>query len=496
MSLLAIDVGSQSIRAILFDVQGRELIKSQQRFRAFHSPQPGWAEEEPEYFWQTLTQVVRELAKQIDGNELRGLALTCQRSSVVCLDRNGKPLRPAILWMDQRRSEPDSGMGFWSPLFSLIGQKSTLNYLRAEAEANWIRQHQPDVWQRIDKYLFLSGYLNWKLTGHFCDSVASQVGYIPFNYRQQRWASSWDWKWRAVPVQRTWLPELVPSAGQLGGLSAEAAEQLGLPKDLPVFASAADKACEVLGSGVVNPDTASLSFGTTATVNVIEDRYQEAVRFLPPYPAAQTGRFNMEVMVYRGFWMVQWFIEQFGLDLSQLEALLHQSEPGADGLMLQPYWSPGLKFPGPEARGAVIGFAEHHDKADLYRAVIEGLAFGLKHGLERIEQKTGQPIQRLLVSGGGSQSDGAMQITADVFGLPTGRIHTHETSALGAAIHVAVGSSLYPDYQSAVQKMVHEGDWFTPNFQHHKKYQYLFQQVYLKMYRQLKPLYKTLYRMD
>jgi sugar (pentulose or hexulose) kinase len=175
-----------------------------------------------------------------------------------------------------------------------------------------------------------------------------------------------------------------------------------------------------------------------------------------------------------------------------LDDLIREVPPGSDGLVLQPYWSPGLKVPGPEAKGAVIGFSDVHTRAHLYRAILEGLAYGLREGKERIEARTGQPITELRVSGGGSQSDIAMQISADLFGLPAIRPHVYETSGLGAAINVAVGLGLHNTFPDAVRAMTRPGTVFDPNPATHRLYDALYRQVYLHLYDRLKKSYRDI----
>ncbi|HSB36769.1 MAG TPA: FGGY-family carbohydrate kinase, partial [Thermoanaerobaculia bacterium] len=159
------------------------------------------------------------------------------------------------------------------------------------------------------------------------------------------------------------------------------------------------------------------------------------------------------------------------------------------GLVLQPYWSPGVKVPGREAKGAVIGFGDVHTRAHLYRAILEGLAYALRDGKERCERRSGVPVTELRVAGGGSQSEAALQITADVFGLPVGRPHVYEASGLGAAVDAAVGLGLHPDFGSAVTSMTRVGRVFTPDPGTSALYGELYSRVYRRMYARLKPLY-------
>jgi len=210
------------------------------------------------------------------------------------------------------------------------------------------------------------------------------------------------------------------------------------------------------------------------------------------------------VQVYRGYWMVNWFKQEFGLREQRLaeergidpealfDELVNQVPPGAMGLMLQPYWSPGLRMPGPEAKGAIIGFGDVHTRAHIYRAILEGLAYALREGKERTEQRSGIPMTELRVSGGGSQSDAALQLTADIFGLPTARPHLYETSGLGAAIDAAVGLGLYPSFDAAVAEMTRVGRVFEPNPTTRGLYDELYHRVYQQMYRRLRPLYEEI----
>jgi sugar (pentulose or hexulose) kinase len=158
-------------------------------------------------------------------------------------------------------------------------------------------------------------------------------------------------------------------------------------------------------------------------------------------------------------------------------------------LILQPYWSPGLKVPGPEAKGAIIGFGDVHTRAYFYRSILEGLAYSLREGLERTEKRSHIPITSIRVAGGGSQSRGAMQITADIFGLPVSKPHVYEASGLGAAIDVAVGLNMHPSFEKAIEEMTRIGETFLPNQETHKLYSNLYDRVYRKMYKQLKPFY-------
>ncbi len=505
--IYTIDNGTQSVRALLFDTRGNLVGKGKQEIEPYFSARPGWAEQHPDYYWEAIKKASDQLWSgiDIDPSLVRGVAVTTQRGTVINLDANGKPLRPAIIWLDQRHADVTEPMGgLWGLLFKVARVEDVIKRFREKSQAIWIRQNQPEIWRQTHKFLLLSGYLSYRLTGNYIDSIGSQVGYIPFDYKRLRWASPSDWRWKMLAMTPAMLPELVQPGESMGTITAEASRQTGVPEGTPVIASASDKACEILGSGGTAPDIGCMSYGTTATINTTNTRYVEPIPYMPAYPSAIPGYYCSEVMIYRGFWMVNWFKREFGLREEQIavergippeqlfDELVHQVPAGSMGLMLQPYWSPGAREPGPEAKGAIIGFGDVHTRAHVYRAILEGLAYALREGKERIEKRSGRKITRLRVAGGGSQSDAALQLTADIFGIPAQRPHTYETSGLGAAINVAVGLGIYPDFATAAANMTRVGDVFEPDPEISRRYDRLYREVYLRMYKQLQPLYRSI----
>ena len=507
--ILAIDFGTQSVRAVLFDAGGATVARRQVAIRPYDAPRPGWAEHEPAYRWGALVEACRGLWREpgADAARVAAVALATQRNTVLCLDGDGAPLRPAIVWLDQRRTPELAPLApHWRLALAATGMRHTIARLRAQAKSNWLRRNEPELWAATAHYVFLSGWLTHRLTGRIADSVGAQVGHVPFDYRRQRWAGARDWRWQALGLDRARMPALVPVGERIGAITTDACAATGIPAGVPLVAAASDKACEMLGAGALSPHVAALSYGTSATVNVTHRAWVEPFPFLPAYPAALPGAYAAEVQVARGFWMVRWFRDEFGhpereraraLGVepeSLFDDLARDVPPGAMGLLLQPSWSPGVRVPGPEAKGAVIGFGDVHTRAHLYRAILEGLAYGLREGLERLERRGGTPVSELRVAGGGSRSDVAMQLTADVFARPAERARCADAAALGAAIVAAAGTGLHADVAAAARAMVRPGERFLPDPDASRTYDRLYRDVYLALYGRLRPLYDRIRR--
>ncbi len=503
--LLSIDCGTQSIRALVFNASGNMLAGSQKEYAPYESPEPGLAEQDPEVFWQGLIQVCRTIRKDYPKLMARvaGVGVAAQRDTMINVDEKGEPLRPAIVWMDQRRAQPEfAATGILGGAVALTGLKKRLMDAQAQAKCNWLRQKQPAIWQVTHKYLQVSGFLNFRLTGLFNDSIASQIGHVPFDYKKQTWAGNLSLTRRLFPIEPSKLPMLAEPGKILGNVTPEAAALTGIPAGLPVIACGSDKGCETLGNGVTDPSMVSLSFGTMATVQTTTPKYFEAISLMPPYPAPMPGHFNPEVEIYRGFWMISWFKNQFAhkeveeakaagtVPEKLLDQCLDRTPPGAMGLVVQPYWGPGLERPG--AKGAMIGFGDVHTRDHVYRAVIEGLGFALKEGMEAIQAKSGVKVQACALSGGASQSEAICRIAADIFNLPMQAGATHETSGLGAAVVTAAGTGIYPDIKTACTRMTRPAKRFEPDPSHAAVYEQLYHQVYKKMYHRLSPLYKQI----
>lgn len=501
--ILTFDCGTQSIRCTLVDKQGNIVAMATEKTKECFALKRGWAEQDAEQYAQSFCNVAQKLKKDSGDlwNDIIAVTTTAIRDTNVCMDKNGKAIRPIIMWLDQREAEFNYKQ---VPLFNrlllrLVGMTETAKKQGKVTAANWIRENEPENWKNTYKYMTISGYINHMMTGKFIESKACQAAHIPYHYRKRQWKSKRDIQWKIFNVDQDKLYDLVEPGEILGYITEDFAQKSGITQGLPVVATGGDKCCEALGCGVTKENMACISFGTQSTIQFATKKYVEPETFMPSYTAVIPGQYNPEIQIYRGYWMVTWFIEQFaqkeveqakeqGISVEELlDKHLNEVVPGCDGLVLQPMWAPPLKSP--EARGTILGFNHVHTKWHLYRAIIEGINFGLYDAYKKIQKRIKTKIDRIIVAGGGSRSDIVCQMTANMFGLPVTRVQTWEASSLGSSMAGFVSIGEHKDFDTAIDNMVSYKDTFNPQMDEHTFYDKLYNDVYKKLYKKLKKSY-------
>lgn len=510
--VLTFDVGTQSSRALLINTRGEVLGKGQKKHEPpYFSLEADWAEQDADFYYRHICDAARELREAVSAGQegrlwdrIEAVSLTTIRDTVVCVDTEGKPLRPAIVWLDKRKA--DGGPKFsqvTKVLLKAVGMEETAKLQFQKSHCNWIMQKEPDIWSQTYKYLLLSGYLTFKLTGNMADAAACLVGRLPIDGQSRCWQRKGALTRPVFDVEPEKLCEVKETGRILGIITKQAAADTGLKEGLPLLASGSDKACELLGLGCTKKERAAIGFGTTATISFNINRYLEPERFIPPYPSVIPGWFNPEIEIYRGYWLISWFKKEFaekeveqakqqGVSAEELlNKRLKEIPAGCDGLLFQPYFTPNVTMP--VARGAMIGFSDRHTRIHIYRAIIEGINFALLDGMRVLEKRSGQVFEEIRLGGGGSQSDEICRITADMFGLPVKRTGTYEATGIGSAMAAFVGLGAFKDYEEAQFFMVHIKDVFEPDMEQHRIYQKLYGDVFRNIYGRLLPLYEKLH---
>jgi sugar (pentulose or hexulose) kinase len=503
--IMAVDSGTQSVRAIVYDLQGKELAVAQAPHDPYFSLKPGWAEQKPDDYWKKFCRVVGEVmaSKKFDPRKLAALGITAQRSAIIPTDKNGTPLRNSIIWLDQRYTEnPPPVSTKVKLLFGLLGKSDLIKFVQKNSRFTWLYTYEPEIYKKTHKFCQVTSYFVKKLTDQFADSCSLYVGYYPLEHKKFDWFKIGG-VMELFNVTEDLLPVIKQPHEILGTVTKAAAKETGLPEGLPVIVGGGDKQSESLGAGVLTPDIGVISFGTATAMEIVTKKYVDDRhgRFFT-WCSALPYAWNIECFIYRGFWMVRWFTNEMG----QREALIAKERnvapevvfdevirtipPGCLGLMLQPYWTPlpSLKY----SKGSIIGFGSAHTRGHIYRAILEGMAYELRRLGELAQKKTGVPLKELRVGGGGSRSDMAVQIVADVFNLTAKRMDTHENCSKGAAIDAAVGTGLYKTFEDAVAAMTRTGQEFHPDEKNHELYDGLYKDVYMKTYEALAPLYKRM----
>lgn len=502
--IFTFDCGTQSVRALVFNKKGATIAMKQIKLPPYISLHEEWFEQKPEVFYDLLCQAAKEVTSTHPEiiPDIIGVTITVFRDSMVNLDKDKKPLRPCIMWSDQRRAKLEVSplTSFQKVVFKLVGMDECMHSLLQQGKSHWIRENEPEIWAKTDKYVFLSGYLIYRLTGKLIDSASAQIGHISYDNKKNEYYKKGALKYGIFGIEESKNCDIVMPGEMLGTITKEASQATGLPEGLQIIATGADKSCESLGTIGTASNLAAISFGTASCIQIMSKQYIEPETFLPCYPASIPNYWTPEVQLFRGCWMLTWFIEQFGQEEARIakekgvrtEEILNEKikdiQPGCNGLVLQPFWAPALKIP--EARGSIIGFTSSHTKYHLYRAILEGICFGLRAGLEHISRK--QPVSGLVVSGGGSASEIICQITSDVFNLPVRRIQTSEACALGSSLIGFTTLKEFNSYEEAAESMIHYKDEFKPNKEIAVKYDAIYKEVYKPMYKQLKPLFKHL----
>ncbi|MCQ2566991.1 MAG: FGGY-family carbohydrate kinase [Mogibacterium sp.] len=509
--VLTFDIGTQSTRAILARKDGSFVDTYQYKYdEPYFADHPLWAEQKPNFYYDAICKTSKEiLARNKDVvKDIICVTVTTIRDTVLCLDKNNKPLGNIIMWLDAREAkyEPEKVPALHRKLFRAVGMLETIEYQYRSSTCNWLMQNDPKRWENTGKYVFLSAYLNLLMTGNLVDSTGSLIGHMPFDAKKRAWMDKKGLTYAVYAIPEEKLVDFVEPGEIVGNITEECSAETGIPAGLPLIATGSDKGCETVGLSVHKLGTAAVSFGTSATIQIADKKYIEPQPFMPAYCAAIPGMYNPEIQIYRGYWMLTWFIREFCQEESRIatekgiitEELLNEYlkdiPAGCDGLMIQPYWSPGVNTP--NARGSMVGFNDRQTKYHIYRAIIEGINFELMCAKKTLEKQSKVPITEIYVGGGGANSKEILQITADMFGIPVKRIQTNEASGLGSSLVGFVSMGEFDSYEEASAAMIHTGDIYYPDPEQHKLYSELFA-IYEKLYGSLKKTYnkeKLIYR--
>ena len=492
--LLGIDISTTGAKALLIDDEGR-VLSSATTPLTLSTPHPLWSEQAPQDWWNATTSSVMQAlaAADVSGESVAAIGLTGQMHGLVLLDDEGNVLRPAILWNDQRCGiECDEIRARVSRerLVQITGNDALTGF--TAPKILWVEKNEPEIYSRTRHILLPKDYIRYKLTGALAMDKADGSGTMLFDIRKRTWSQD---ILNALNISAGWLPPTFEGHEITGDVTAEAAAATGLRRGTPVVAGGGDQSAQAIGVGVVRPGSIAVTLGTSGVVfAATESPLIEPQGRLHAFCHAVAGRWHLMGVMLSAAGSLQWYRDQLACDqtFEQLVSEASGTPAGSDGLIFLPYLS-GERTPHPDplARAAWIGLTVRHTQAHLTRAVLEGVAFGVKDMFCLMRDVGLGPIEQVRLSGGGAKSPLWRQILADTLEAELVTVNTTEGAAFGAALLAGVGAGVWPDVDTACAETIFVQDRVTPNPETFTVYRSLHEQ-YQRLYPALKPTFAAL----
>jgi xylulokinase len=463
-AVLGLDVSTTATKAVIVDRTGAVRASAAVEY-PYETPHPRWSEQDPNLWWTSAVRAVRTALGEAGADEVEAVGLTGQMHGLVALDAQDRILRPAILWNDQRtEAECDE-------IREVIGRERLIRVTGNDALPGFtapkllcIRRHEPEVWSAIAHVLLPKDLVRLRLSGDHAVDRADGAGTLLFDLARRNWS---DEVVAALGIDRSWLPRTYEGPEVTGSVSGEGAESTGLRAGTPVVAGGGDQSAAAVGVGAVEPGVVSLSLGTSGVVFTTTDapRIQPDSR-LHAFCHCVPDRWHLMGVMLSAAGSLRWFRDAVApnVGFADLVDEAMQVPAGSDGLLFLPYLTgERTPHPDPEARGAFVGLTIHHRRPHLTRAVLEGVAFGLRDSLE-LTRGVGVPVSGAIrATGGGSKSPGWRRILADVLRAPVATTSISEGAAQGAAMLAAVGVGWFASVEDACRELVRLGDVIDPS---------------------------------
>ncbi len=483
MYFIGIDTSTTATKALLMDSSGNVLGVASNEY-SFETPHPLWSEQSPHLWWDATAASIRQVIANsgVDSSAVKGIGLAGQMHGLVLLDENGEVLRPSILWNDQRTAaqcdEIRKRIGR-ERLIQITGNDALTGF--TAPKILWVQETEPEIWQRARHILLPKDYVRYKMTGEFAIDRADGAGTILFDLAKRDWSPE---VLKALNIPAEYLPKTFEGTDATGVLSPAAAKELGLSAGIPVFGGGGDQAAAAVGTGAVRAGVVSLSLGTSGVVFATTDGCAiEPEGRLHAFCHSVPGKWHFMGVMLSAAGSLRWHRDTFapGANYDTLLAPAAEIHAGSDGLLFLPYLT-GERTPHPDplARGAFVGLTVRHTLPHLTRAVLEGVAFGLRDSFELMKNAGLKDIAQVRVTGGGARSPLWRQILADVFNTEIVTVNAEEGAAYGAALLAATGAGVFPSVEAACDATIQITGSVKPGKN---------QQIYEKMY----PIYRALY---
>ncbi len=482
---IGVDSSTTATKAILVDGNGQVAGVSAYEY-SYDTPKPLWSEQSPGLWWDATVKSIRQVLADsgIKADDVKGIGLTGQMHGLVLLDAHGEVLRPALLWNDQRTGaecdEIRKKLGK-ANLVQITGNDALTGF--TAPKILWVKNNEPDIYARVKQILLPKDYVRFKLTGVYAIDRAGGAGTLLFNVKNRTWS---DQVINALGIDPAWLPPTHEGPDVTGHISEAAAEATGLKVGTPVVGGGGDQAAQAVGVGAVEPGIIALTLGTSGVVFAsAAEPFIEPEGRLHAFCHAVPDRWHLMGVMLSAAGSLRWYRDTLapGVNFDELLAPTNDIPPGSEGLLFLPYLT-GERTPHPDplARGAFVGLTVRHAQPHLTRAVLEGVAFGLRDSFELMKSAGLVNIKQVRVSGGGAKSPLWRQILANVLNVELVTINTTEGAAYGAALLAGVGAGVWPDVDTACESCIKLTGSTHPNAEIVAKYEPVYAQ-----YRELYP---------
>ena len=492
--LMGIDVGTTGTRAVIIRPDGTVAGAATGDHQPMRMAHVGWAEQDPEDWWQATIAAVRAVLEQarLSGNDIAAVGMSGQMHGVVLLDKAHVVLRPSLIWCDQRsqaQCDQITAKVGAQRLIQLVSNPALTGF--SAPKLLWVRENEPKILERAARFLLPKDFVRFRLTGEFATDVSDASGTLLFDVAHRRWSSE---MLSALKIDRSLLPRAFESPEITGQITRQTALVTGLKAGTPVVAGGGDQASSAVGNGIVSPGLTSATLGTSGVVFT----YTDAPKLDPrgrihTFCHAVPGKWHVMGVTQGAGLSLRWFRDNFGAaetrqaretSVDPYDLIIKEAEPippGSDGLLWLPYLM-GERTPhlDAQARGMWFGLTAAHTRGHLIRSILEGVGFSLRDSLE-IFKELEIPVEQIRASGGGSRSLLWRQIQADIYGKELVTLRTSEGSAFGAALLAGVGSGVFSSVEESARVAIQIRERLAPRPEN------------VRIYNLQYPIYRNLY---
>lgn len=485
--VIGIDAGTTSMKGMILDSEGLVVTTAKEEYLLDHGPGDR-CELDPDIYWRITCKIIKEMiiASGIEPNSITGVSFSSQGETVIPVDECGKPLRKAIVWMDNRsHQEAEEIKAFFGEqkIMDITGQPEVVATWTA-TRISWLRKNEPELFHRVYKYLLVEDFLIFQMTGKYCTEHSIVSSSLYFDIRKKQW---WGEMLAFLGITDNHLPRLLPSGSIVGKITEEASNATGLGENVACVTGSYDHAAGAIGSGNTKSGDVTLTIGASMAMCVaMDDATSDLSIKLPCHAHSIEGRYFLQPYAQTAGMVLKWFKDSFcqeetriardsGADVYDL--IVEQAgkvPPGSDGLLMLPHlMGTGSPEFNPSATGVFANIRMGVSREHFIRAILESVCVMVRHNLETMKNH-GIELNRIFALGGASKSNRWMQILSDVTGLPVTTLKVNENSVMGACIIAAVATGMFDNYDKACEKSIGRDSSFTPNAENHLLYDRLY----------------------